>query len=103
MDISCWNLVSKNYALNPAAHPNSAQNLDSIKETHKNPAEVSLSDFCSFQGGGEGSYLEGNDQADTAESTKSTKETTQNLDSLNLRPCLYNLGNWLNDGVVIIA
>ena len=47
--------------------------LDSSKSVDKNAAEVSLSDFsketsfCSFQGGGEGSYLVGNDQADTAD------------------------------------
>ncbi|TLE08465.1 FAD-dependent oxidoreductase [Helicobacter bilis] len=70
------------------------ENVDSIKETHKNPAEVSLSDFSGFQSKGEGSYLSGNDRAlsvdavakqqiHTCKSAKSNKETTQNLDSKN--------------------
>ena len=41
-----------------------------------NKAEVSLSNFKSFQGGGEGSLAEPNDRADNAESLKSAKETT---------------------------
>lgn len=39
-------------------------------------AEVSLSNFKSFQGGGEGSLAVPNDRADNAESLKSAKETT---------------------------
>ncbi|RDU52146.1 glutamine-hydrolyzing GMP synthase [Helicobacter sp. MIT 00-7814] len=39
-------------------------------------AEVSLSNFKSFQGGGEGSLAGPNDRADNAESLKSAKETT---------------------------
>ncbi|WP_438359873.1 GtrA family protein, partial [Helicobacter bilis] len=63
------------------------QNLDSVKS--KTPtAEVSLSDFSGFTkeskafgAEGEGSYLEGNDQALSEQSAKSAKKTTQNLDS----------------------
>ena len=49
------------------------ESIDSKKSIDKNSAEVSLSDFCSFQGGGEGSYLKVSERADTAESTKNTK------------------------------
>ena len=64
------------------------RSLETIKEIHKNPAEVSLSDFSGFTKEskafgveGEGSYLEGNDQALSEQSAKSAKKTTQNLDS----------------------
>ncbi|EMZ37286.1 heavy metal translocating P-type ATPase [Helicobacter bilis] len=83
--------------------------LDSSKSVDKNAAEVSLSDFsketsfCSFQGGGEGSYLVGNDQADTAESTKSTtcakhqskpaKETKHKITAF--------IGDGINDSIVL--
>ncbi|WP_233705994.1 GtrA family protein [Helicobacter bilis] len=62
--------------------------LETIKETHKNPAEVSLSDVSGFTkeskafgAKGEGSCLEGNDQALSEQSAKSSKKTTQILES----------------------
>ncbi|WP_285818799.1 murein biosynthesis integral membrane protein MurJ [Helicobacter bilis] len=64
------------------------ESIDSKKSIDKNSAEVSLSDFCSFQGGGEGGYLKVSERALSEQSAKSTKtrqsrsffskETTQN-------------------------
>ncbi len=60
------------------------QKLDFKKDTNKNSAEVSLSDFSGFGAKGEGSYLEGNDRALSEQSAKSTKEMTQDLESKNM-------------------
>ena len=56
--------------------------LDSSKSgnTNRNPiAEAVEMRNCGFQGGGEGSYLKGNDRADTAESAIYRSNATQSL------------------------
>ena len=104
--------------------------LDSSKSVDKNAAEVSLSDFsketsfCSFQGGGEGSYLVGNDQADAADAVakqhscealvqtckihtcKSTKSTTcakhqSKLAKETKHKITAFIGDGINDSIVL--
>ena len=53
--------------------------LEKSAHTKATNAEGFCDDFGSFQGGGEGSLLKANDQADTAESTKSTQKPTQEI------------------------
>lgn len=61
----------------------SPTNLDSTQDTNGNTAEISCDDFlgCAWRGGGEGSLLNANDQANTADSHKSTQEIRQILES----------------------
>ena len=59
----------------------SPTNLDSTQDTNGNTAEISCDDFLGCQGGGEGSLLNANDQANTADSHKSTQEIRQILES----------------------
>lgn len=59
----------------------SPTNLDSTQDTNGYTAEISCDDFLGCQGGGEGSLLNANDQANTADSHKSTQEIRQILES----------------------
>lgn len=59
----------------------SPTNLDSTQDTNGNTAEISCDDFLGCQGGGEGSLLNANDQANTTDSHKSTQEIRQILES----------------------
>lgn len=56
-------------------------NLETTTNTNENLAVVSLSDFSSFQGKSEGSYLNDNDRVLSKKSVKNTKETTQQQES----------------------
>ena len=61
----------------PCTHPDLVENLDSRKNTSKNSAEVSLSDFVGCVDIETRNYLKGNDAVSISNSRKSTKETTQ--------------------------
>nr|WP_317403747.1 dihydroxy-acid dehydratase [uncultured Helicobacter sp.] len=79
--VDCKNAKSKADFTSPKTiTKETTQNLSNSNKSNKNAiAEAVEMRNCGFQGGGEGSYLKGNDRADTAESAIYRSNATQSL------------------------